>query len=236
MPDYAAARREFTWDAERARLTAGTDKPLNIARICLDRQVAAGRGSRLAVRYIDRAGVRHDFDYAALLARVNRCANVLRAAGVGRGEAVFGLLGRGPALHVAALGAMKAGAVFCPLFSAFGPEPLATRMQIGNAVALVTTATLYRRKVAALRPQLPGLRLVFVLRDGTEELPLGTLDFDAALAAAQAQFDAATVGDEDIALMHFTSGTTGKPKGVLLAHEAVVAHHATARLALDLHP
>ena len=82
---------------------------------------------------------------------------MLRALGVGRGDRVYVLAGRIPELYVAALGTLKNGSVFCPLFSAFGPEPIRVRMATGQARVLVTTESLYRRKVAALRSALPDL-------------------------------------------------------------------------------
>ena len=91
--------------------------------------------------------------YAALILRARRLAAALRGLGVGPGDRVFSLLGRIPDLAVAALGALKNGSVFCPLFSAFGPEPVATRMRLGTARVLVTTEALYRKKVAPIREQ-----------------------------------------------------------------------------------
>ena len=76
---------------------------------------------------------------------------------------MFTLAGRLPELYVAALGTLKYGGVFCPMFSAFGPEPIRARMTIGRARVLVTTETLYRRKVAALRAQMPDLAHVFLI-------------------------------------------------------------------------
>ena len=234
MPDYAAERRRFDWRTVREEL-AGSDRGgLNIAQIALDRQVAAGLGPQLAVRFIDRHGGRTNFTYLRLMRSANRCANALTALGLRRGDRVFSLLGRAPALHIAALGTMKAGMVFCPLFSAFGPEPIRMRLELGEAVVLVTTDVLYARKVAELRSQLPKLRHVLIVRTNDSELPTGAVDFTAMLAGASEDFAPVHTADEDVALLHFTSGTTGRPKGVLHSHAAVVAHYITARLALDL--
>jgi acetyl-CoA synthetase len=129
---------------------------------------------------------------------------------------------------------LKAGNVVCPLFSAFGPEPIRTRLSLGEARVLVTTEALYERKVTALRASLPTLQHVLVV-GGNGAAPDGTLDFDDALARADSGFTIAATDPETPALLHFTSGTTGTPKGALHVHGAVVAHHATGRLALDLH-
>ena len=106
-------------------------------------------------------------------------------------------------------------------------------MLLGDARVLVTSPRLYERKVAAIRAELPGLKHVLIAGEGP--VPPGTIDLDPALAAAAAEFDIPHTEPADMALLHFTSGTTGKPKGAVHVHEAVVAHHATAAFALDLH-
>jgi acetyl-CoA synthetase len=187
----------------------------------------------VALRWIGREGAR-DVTFAELAAQSARFANVLETLGVGPGQRVFTLLGRVPALYAAALGAWKARAVFCPLFSAFGPEPVKQRLQLGEAAVLVTTAALYRRKIEPIRDQVPSLRHV-LLADGAAALP-GTTDLEALLAAASPSYDIAPTDPETPAILHFTSGTTGTPKGAVHVHGAVVAHRATAWFALDLRP
>ena len=237
LADYSAARRSFTWEHARLALTGGSDPRLNIAYEAVDRQVQRGYGVRLAARFIDRAGVRVDVTYSQLQSRCARFANVLGALGIGRGAAVATLLGRTPELFTVALGSLKAGNVFCPLFSAFGPEPLKTRLVLGHIQVLVTTATFYRRKVEGIRASLGELRHVLIVRERPdEELPAGTADFAELLRGAGESFQTAPTRDTDLALLHFTSGTTGMPKGVTLTHAAVIAQHATSELVLDLHP
>jgi acetyl-CoA synthetase len=237
LTDYDAARSGFSWQEARRALVGNLDPALNIAREALDRQVERGQGSQLAARFIDRDWNRIDLTYAQLQRHARRFANVLGSLGIGRGAAVATLLGRVPELFSAGLGALAAGNVFCSLFSAFGPEPLKTRLQLGHVQVLVTTEGLYRRKVAAIREALPELRHVLIVsEDGKGELPPGTADFAQLMSRAPEQYETAPTRDADVALLHFTSGTTGKPKGVTLTHAAVIAQHATSRLVLDLHP
>lgn len=235
LEDYATSIDRFTWAMARAQLAGLPQGGLNIAYEALDRHVQAGKGACLALRWLGRDGRVQDFTYAELTEQTNRFANVLRGLGVQKGDRVYGLLGRIPELYVAALGALKAGAVFSPLFSAFGPEPIRARMEIGQANVLVTSESLYRRKVEARRAELPSLR--HVLLTGCEaEPPDGAVALGPALARASPTFETEPTAPHDMALLHFTSGTTGRPKGAIHVHEAVVAHHITGRYALDLKP
>lgn len=236
LADYDAARRDFSWDQARQAL-AGLPggRGLNIAYEAIDRHVAEGRGGKEALRFVQADGGTRSLSYGDLADQTNRFAAVLRSLGVGRGERVFSLLGRSPGLYVAVLGTFKNGSVFCPLFSAFGPEPVRQRLHLGAGRVLVTTKTLYRKKVAPLRDTLPELRHVLLVdADGSPEP--GTLDLARLLAGADPIDAVADTQPEDMALLHFTSGTTGTPKGAIHVHGAVAAHYATGLYALDLHP
>ncbi|HTT86534.1 MAG TPA: AMP-binding protein, partial [Acidimicrobiales bacterium] len=240
MVDYATERASFTWDEARRALDGlPGGRGLNIAHEASERHASGPRRDHVALRCLDRSGGRHDVTFAELAAASSRFANALDALGVGAGERVFVLMPRTPELYVAALGTLKHRSVLCPLFPAFGPEPIRQRLDLGAGRVLVTNPTLYRRKVAAVRDQLPELRTVLLARDPrapTDALPDGTLDLDATLAVAATTYDIEPTDPEDMALLHFTSGTTGTPKGAVHVHEAVVSHYATGRIALDLHP
>jgi acetyl-CoA synthetase len=235
LRDYGATCRAFSWDKARQELDWLPGGGLNIAYEAVDRHVGHGYGDKRALTWLSKDGGRRDFSYAALATASNRFANVLRGLGLGRGDAVFSLMGRRPELYLAALGVWKNGSVFSPLFSAFGPEPLQARMAIGCARALITTDARYARKVAAWRHELPELRHVLLVRTTDRPLPPDSIDLAAALAEAPDDFEIARTQAEDRALLHFTSGTTGRPKGAIHVHDAVVAHHITGRYALDLH-
>ena len=238
LVDYRDAVRDFTWERAREDLDGlPGGRGLNIAHEAVDRHAAGDRADHVALRWLGRQGDVRDFTYARLSELSNRFAGALQSLGVGRGEAVFALTGRIPALYVAALGTLKNRSVFSPLFSAFGPEPIVARMSKGEGRVLVTTERLYRRKVEPVRDELPDLEHVLVVaEDGNRSRVSGTLDYGELTAEAPTEFEIPDTDPEDPALLHFTSGTTGTPKGALHVHEAVVAHHSTGRLALDLHP
>ena len=233
MPGGGASALPVGWDAARARLEGLPGGGLNIAHEAVDRHVAAGHGAQPALIWLGREGERQVLTYADLAANAARFAHVLRAHGIGPGERMFLLSGRVPELYAATLGALKAGVVVSPLFAAFGPEPVRARMEIGGASVLVTTGAQYRRKVADWRADMPGLKLVLIIGD---EAPEGCVALGPAMSAAPTTFETVKTMPEDMALLHFTSGTTGLPKGVVHVHQAVVAHAETGRLALDLKP
>lgn len=235
LVDYEACAGSFSWSRARALLGGLPGGGLNIAHEALDRHVAAGNGKKLALRWIGRDGTIRDYSYASLAAEVNRFANVLAQLGIGKGDRVFSLLGRSPELYIAALGTLKNGSVFSPLFSAFGPEPIKARMSIGSAKALVTTEAFYRRKIEPWRKELACLEHVLLTECSGAPAPQ-TIDLSAALAQSKDTFATVWTAPEDMALLHFTSGTTGRPKGAVHVHEAVLAHHITGRLVLDLRP
>lgn len=237
--DYAAARATLSWAAARESLDGlPGGRGLNIAHEAVDRHAVGPRATHEAFRWLDRHGGRRTATYAELAAESSRFAHALRRLGVGRGDRLFTLLGRRPELYVAVLGALKNTSVVSPLFTSFGPEPIRQRLDRGDARVLVTSARLYRTKVAPVRDQLPSLDHVVLLdaeRTDVED-DRGVVRFEELMADAPASFVIPPTDPEDMALLHFTSGTTGPPKGAVHVHGAVVAHHATAAWALDLHP
>jgi acetyl-CoA synthetase len=234
---YEDVCRGFSWTHARNLVDGLKLGGLNLAHEAVDRHAQGAAANKLAIRWLGKNGQVRDFSYSQLSALTNRFANVLTSLGLVKGDRVFLLSGRIPELYVAVLGALKARCVVCPMFSAFGPEPIQTRMQIGGAKVLVTTASLYDKKVAGLRASLPALQHVLVVPDPeAAALPPGTIDLVAAIDAASPEYLIGPTDPQDPALLHFTSGTTGKPKGALHVHEAVVAHLVTGQYALDLHP
>ena len=232
--DYDELRRSWDWQQVRAEISGGRHPArFNMAYIAVDRHAAAGRDNALAFVTHSLSG-RREVTYGELSALTNRVANVLGDLGLQPGDRVFTLLGRQLEIYLTALGTLKAGAVFCPLFSSFGPEPVRARLELGSARVLVTSRLLYQRKVDSIRHLLPALEHVIVV-DGQTDSPLqDTLDFESLTAAASDAFEIGATDPQAPALLHFTSGTTGTPKGALHVHDAVVSHYATARLALDL--
>jgi acetyl-CoA synthetase len=164
--DYESVRKEFSWEQARAELDGLPEgQGLNIAHEAVVRHATGSLGQQTAIRWLGKSGQVEDYSYARLDDLTNRFANALQGLGVVKGDRVFVLAGRIPELYIAALGTLKHRALFCPLFSAFGPEPIRARLTIGQAKVLVTTESLYQRKVAGIRETLPHLEHVLLIGD-----------------------------------------------------------------------
>ncbi|MEX6503698.1 acetate--CoA ligase [Pseudomonas zhanjiangensis] len=235
--DTEQAREAFSWEAEAKALSGLPDGGLNLAYEAVDRHAQGRRRRHVALRILDRNGGRCDLSYAQLSSLSNRFANVLKRLGVAPGERLFVLCNRGLELYLGVLGGLKNGCVVCPLFSAFGPEPIETRLRLGEGSVLLTSESLYRRKVAGIRERLPALRHVLLYEEngGALECPAGTESLPRLLAEADEDFAIAATTAETPSLLHFTSGTTGTPKGALHVHGAALTHLVTGKYALDLH-
>ncbi|MBW2214469.1 MAG: acetate--CoA ligase [Deltaproteobacteria bacterium] len=238
MTDYDQERASFSWEVARAEL-AGLPggRGLNIAYEAIGRHVADGHGDQTAIIWLGKKGGRVQITYAEVDSLTNQFAQVLAKLGIEAGDRVYSLAGRIPELYVCALGTLKHRAVFCPLFSAFGPEPIAERLNLGEARVLFTTERLYKRRIAAIRERIPTLEHVIVVADPKKpEKPEATVDWAEAMSEASTEYEIGDTDPEAPALLHFTSGTTGTPKGAYHVHQAVLTHYVTGKIALDLHP
>ena len=236
LSPVAGGATPFAWEQIGRELGITPGGPVNIAQLTVDRHAASARGDQPAFRFLNADGGRRSLTYRELARLTDRFGNALKSLGVRKGDCVFVLCGRSCELYVAVLGALKVGAVVSPLFPAFGPEPIRNRMAQANGKVLITTASAYRRKVAPIRAELPSLQHVVLVDDLRAGAMPDTHDWEVLLQAASEAPALVPTSADDPALLHFTSGTTGMPKGALHVHGAILTHYATARLALDLRP
>lgn len=225
------------WESQRAALDGLSSGGVNIAHEAIDRHVHDGLGPTVAIRWLSTSGAAVDFTYRELALETNRFANVMRGLGHAEGHTVATLCGRVPLLYISALGTLKGGGIYAPLFSAFGPDPVVQRLQLGAVEVLVTTERMYRNKVAPRRSELPALQHVLLIDgDATSFSDPSVHDLPHLMSEASQHFSIRSTDPETPALLHFTSGTTGRPKGALHVHDAVTAHGSTGRTVLRLRP
>ena len=230
LPDYETAREKFSWDDIYAEADWDAPTELNIGHEVCDKH-ANGSG-RVALEYAGTEGERETVTFDDLAERSNRFANLLESAGIERGDRVFTYLPRIPAHYVALVGTLKRGAVFGGVNERFGPEGIAYRLSDCDASAVVTTSD-NRATVERALADVPTVETVITVDrgDGVGE---GDVDFEDAMAAASAEYESASTGGEDNALLYYTSGTTGLAKGVLHKHRWVAGVAATQRYSVDL--
>src|SRR5450755_917007 len=209
LSNYDDIYRQFRWQVP-ARYNIGVD-------VC-DRWAQA-EPDRLAILHVRPDGSEDAVSYGALRETSNRLANVLRAHGVARGDRVGILLPQAPEVAAAHIAIYKLGAVALPIAVLFGPDALSYRLQNSGATALITNAQGVAR-IAEIRKDLPDLKLVLSL-DGACD---GALDFGATLVRASSDFTPVDTSPDDPAMMVYTSGTTGQPKGALHGHRVLLGH------------
>lgn len=236
LSDYDSAVRTFSWADEKNKLSGlPGNNGLNIAHEAIDRHANGLLRDHVAIRWIRKDRSAKDFTYQDLAELTNRFANVLTMLGVSKGDTVFTFTGRIPELYITALGTLKKTAIFCPLFSVFGPDPVRQRLARGNAKILVTTLELFEKKIKQLLGQLPKLDHVLLV-DTESHLSDKVLSLSSLMLKASRAFTIPPTAHDDAALLHFTSGTTGMPKGALHVHGAVLTHMVTGKFVLDFHP
>ena len=233
--DYEQERKAFEWKQVSQQFEGLPCGGLNIAHEAIDRHANGPLADKTALLWLGQNSEKREFSFAKMKKETAKFANVLKSLGLTKGDRIFTLSTRVPELYIAALGILKNRSVICPLFSQFGPEPILQRMQRGNAKALLTTQRLFEKKVRPLLDRLPELQYVLLI-DAKEDQSNQVRSLPCLLEQASDEFEIPPTDPEDMSILHFTSGTTGMPKGVVHVHKALFTFWMTGQYALDLHP
>ena len=226
LADYTEALKSNAWDSVKGELTWFPDGGINLAYNAVDRHVGTPTEGKTALLWEGDNNAVATYTFGEMARLSNQYANYLISLGVAKGDRVFMFLPRIPALYAAVLGGLKTGAVVGTMFSAFQKQALVDRLENSGAKILFTTNELAKR-LDGTKDTLPDLQKI-VLVDSPE--------FLGGIAKQSEQYDCVHTTPEDHSFMLYTSGTTGKPKGVVHAHKGIVHEYVTAKWVLDLHP
>lgn len=226
LPNYEEAVKSFrTWSDFENGLSFFKKHKINVAYNAIDRHVNTWRKNKIALYFESEAGIKKQFTYFDLFLLSNKAANVFKDLGLEKGDRAFIFLPRIPELFYCFLGIQKVGAVAGTLFSAFGPQALEDRLGDSQAKIVITNKEL-KERIEKIRHNLSNLKHIIVVDEK---------DFMNRIEKASGVTHVAHMDQNDYAFMLYTSGTTGKPKGVVHAHKAILTEYLTANWVLDLH-
>lgn len=229
MRNYLSAIKEFNYQHTVDAALAGSLSALNACVECCDRHALPGR---IALFWEGRDGSSATYTFTELQDKAARLANFLLAHGVGKGDKVAGLLPRNVELLITVLATWRIGAVYQPLFTAFGPKAIEHRLNSSQAKVVVTDGV--------NRPKLLEVAdcptVVTVGGAKGQGIVRGDFSFWAELEQYPAQCEPVLLSGEDPFLLMFTSGTTGPSKALEVPLKAIVAFQAYTRDAVDLRP
>ncbi len=232
--DYEQEYKAFNWKDLTCKFDGLPSGGLNIAHEAIDRHANGALADKTALLWLGQNGERKTYSFAQMKTESAKFANVLKNLGLKKGERVFTLSSRLPELYISVVGILKNQNVLCPLFAQFGPQPILQRMQRGDAKVLLTTKKLFKKKITPIRDELAHLSYILLL-DANEHESETVLSFSRLMDEASDSFEIPSTDPEDMSILHFTSGTTGMPKGVVHVHKAIYTHYMSGKYVLDLH-
>jgi acetyl-CoA synthetase len=231
---YEQRLKNFSWSISEKELDYKPGRVINIGWYCSDRICQQGKGEKLALLWEGLGGAEKKFTYDDIRRASNTIGAFLRGLGIKNEERVCLFMDRVPELYIGLLGILKTGAIAQPLFSAFGDESLFVRLDNAKTSAIFTQKKL-APKVRKILDKLPSLKHIIILDyDGKTPLKEREVAFSLEKAVPVDSFDVFPTTAESPSLLHYTSGTTGQPKGVKHVHYSLISQYLTTKWALDL--
>ena len=231
---YEERLKNFSWSNSEKELDYKPGQVINIGWYCSDRICEQGKGEKLALLWEGLGGIEKKYTYHDIRRASNTIGAFLRGLGIKNEERVCLFMDRVPELYIGLLGILKTGAIAQPLFSAFGDESLFVRLDNAKTSALFTQKK-HAPKVRKILDKLPSLKhIIIVDYDGKTPLREREIAFSLEKAAPVDSFDVFPTTAESPSLLHYTSGTTGQPKGVKHVHYSLISQYLTTKWVLDL--
>lgn len=233
-PSYGELTAGFSWSVAEKELEYSPGDIINIGWYCSDRICRKGKGDKIALYYEGFGGTEKSFTFNDLRLAGNTIGTFLRNQGINEGDRICLFMDRIPELYLSFLGILKIGAVVQPLFSAFGDESLFVRLENAGTKAVITQKK-HLSKVRKIRSLLPELELVIIVDTvKPSELEPGEVLFSLEHAEPVEKFEVCPTRAETPSVLHYTSGTTGQPKGVKHVHYSIISQYLTTKWVLDL--
>ena len=230
LKNYEETVATHNWTNTEKAFTWYETGKVNIAYEAIDRHVETSLKDKVALHYSDDVR-KETYTFHDMKQNSNKAANVFQdKANLKKGDRLFIFMPRTPELYFSLLGALKMGVIVGPLFEAFMEGAVYDRLADSEATAVVTTPALLGRIPI---DQLPNLKTVFVVGENIVETDV-IVDFNKYFDEASVHFEIEWMDKEDGSILHYTSGSTGAPKGVLHVHYAMVQQYETAKWVLDL--
>jgi acetyl-CoA synthetase len=230
LSNYQDVYEKFNWEETEKQFTWHKTGLVNLAYEAIDHHAETFRKNKIALYYRD--DFRDEkYTFKDMKDRSNKAGNVLKMYGnVEKGDRVFIFMPRSPELYFVLLGAIKLGAIVGPLFEAFMEGAVRDRLFDSEAKVLVTTPELLERVPV---DALPALKHIFIVGENVVEQGI-IMDYLKKFDDAKKDLQIEWVDKNDGLILHYTSGSTGSPKGVLHVHNAMIQHYQTAKWVLDL--
>jgi len=225
--------KNFDWSISEQELGYKKGDPINIGWYCSDRICRLGQGSKLALIWEDFKGNNRQFTYDDIRLYSNSFADFFKKSGLNPGDRICIFMDKIPELYISFLGILKMGGIAQPLFSAFGDESLLTRLENAGTSAILTQRK-HVSKVRKIRDRLPDLRHIIVVDAPASALKEGETPYDMYSAPRVEEFECYKSNADTPSVLHYTSGTTGQPKGAQHVHYSLISQYLTSKWVLDL--
>jgi len=231
---YEERVKDFTWEISEAELDYKKGDVINIGEFCTDRICRLGKGEKLALIWQGYSGEVKTYTFNQMRVLTNTIARYLQDLGIKSGDRVCLFMDKVPELYFGFLAILKMGGIAQPLFSAFGGESLFTRLEDAGTTAILTQKK-HVGKTRKILSQLPHLKhIIIVDDDGSKPLQEREHAFSMEAAEPIENFEIFPSKAETPSVLHYTSGTTGKPKGAQHVHYSLISQYITAKYVLDL--
>lgn len=235
LKNYDETKNSFSWDtAEQETIAFFDDGTMNIANDCIDKHAAGDKKDKTALIFHGKNNEHETYSFHDLQQSTNKFAHVLESIGVTKGDRVFVFLPTIPERYVTFIGTLKTGAVVGTMFAAFQEMALLDRLSDSEAKIVITDPDLYPR-IANIQKDLPQLEKVMIVgRGATVPTAENIIHYESEMEKASSDYQVAHMQKDDFSYMLYTSGTTGKPKGVVHAHKDIVQAVTSTKYVLDI--